>query len=55
MMDHTINEVKEFAEATDASGRKKLIDALRDVSYSLETPDDTLQRIMFLVKRKQSQ
>ena len=42
-------EVKRLASSSDESGRKKIIDSLREISYSIETPDDTLQRLTYTV------
>ena len=48
-MEAVMNQAKRLAETVSEKERKKLIDGLRDLSYSLETPDDTIQRIMFRV------
>ena len=50
-MDALVAQVQSLAKAADATGRKKLIDTLRDLSYSIETPYDTLQRFAGLVSR----
>jgi demethylsterigmatocystin 6-O-methyltransferase len=44
-MDSVIAQVKSVAATADDTARKQIIVALRDLSYSLETPDDTIQRI----------
>lgn len=44
-MDQMLEQVRHFASTTDKAGRKRLALALRDVSYALETPDDTTARI----------
>ena len=49
-MEAIIEQAKRLAGKVSEQERKKLIDALRDLSYSLETPDDTMQRIMYLVR-----
>lgn len=48
-MDKLISHVKAEAANADEAGRKKLIDDLRDLSIELETPWDSMQRIMYLV------
>jgi demethylsterigmatocystin 6-O-methyltransferase len=48
-MDEVINQVTHLASTADEATRKKLIVTLRDLAYSIESPDDTMQRIMFLV------
>lgn len=48
-MEEITNTVTRLAKDVDEEGRKKLADGLRDLSFSLETPHDTLQRIMFMV------
>ena len=48
-MEAIIDQAKGLAKNASEQERKKLIDALRDLSYSLETPDDTMQRIMYMV------
>lgn len=48
-METITTQVKNLASTANEAARKKMIDQLRDLSYSLESPDDTLQRIMYLV------
>jgi demethylsterigmatocystin 6-O-methyltransferase len=48
-MEALISHVKATANKADESGRKKIIDGLRDLAYSIESPEDTMQRIMFQV------
>ena len=48
-MEAIIDQAKRLAGNVSEQERKKLIDGLRDLSYSLETPDDTMQRIMYMV------
>ena len=48
-MEDLMDEAKRLAENVNEQERKKLIDGLRDLSYSIETPDDTMNRIMYLV------
>jgi demethylsterigmatocystin 6-O-methyltransferase len=42
-------QAREFVESADEAGRKQLLDELRNLSYSMESPQDTAQRIMYLV------
>ena len=49
-MDNLLSLAKAIAKDADEAGRKKLLDTLRDVAYSIESPEDTIQRIMFLGK-----
>ena len=48
-MEAVIDQAKRVASNVNEVERKKLIDGLRDLSYSLEAPDDTMQRVMYLV------
>jgi demethylsterigmatocystin 6-O-methyltransferase len=50
-MEAIIDQAKRVASNANENERKKIIDDLRDLSYSLETPDDTSQRIMYLVSK----
>ncbi|KAF7891941.1 hypothetical protein EAF00_008243 [Botryotinia globosa] len=43
-MDATTAQIQKLAANTDKVARKKLIDTLRNLQYSIETPHDTLQR-----------
>ena len=38
-----------LADKTDLTARRDLIDGLRKMANDLEAPDDTLQRLMYLV------
>lgn len=49
-MDAIITQVHDLAKTADEAGRKKILDSLRDLSYSLETREDTAQRVMYQVK-----
>jgi demethylsterigmatocystin 6-O-methyltransferase len=42
-------QVKADAATADEAGRKKLMNSLRDLQYSLEKPEDTMQRVIHLV------
>ena len=48
-MDAIIAQVHDLAASADEGGRKQLIDSLRTLQYSIETPYDTLQRFAGLV------
>lgn len=48
-MDAVLTQIQALAAAMDDAGRKKLVVALRDAAFALETPDDTMQRIYGLV------
>ena len=49
MMEGITNTIKQEASGADELVRRKLLDGLRDLSYSIETPNDTLHRIVTLV------
>ena len=40
-----VTRAQSLATTSDETGRKKILDTLCDVQYSLETPYDTLQRL----------
>lgn len=44
-MDQVLDQVRHFASKTDEAGRRRLALALRNLSYSLETAEDTTARI----------
>lgn len=48
-MEAIIDQVKHLFSSADEVARKKILVGLRDLMYAIESPDDTLQRIMFLV------
>ena len=50
-MEDVIISVRRLASNTDYAGRKEIYDQLQDLSQSIETPDDTLQRLMYMVGR----
>ncbi|ODQ74016.1 hypothetical protein LIPSTDRAFT_336413 [Lipomyces starkeyi NRRL Y-11557] len=47
-MDAFLAQAKALVKTADEAGRKKILDTLREVSYSLESPQDSAQRIMYL-------
>jgi demethylsterigmatocystin 6-O-methyltransferase len=42
-------EIQQSAAAADEAGRKEILNALRDLQYSIEKPEDTMQRVIHLV------
>ena len=48
-MESVIAQVKQLAATANEAARKEIMDQLRELSNSLETPDETLQRMMYLV------
>jgi len=48
-MEAILDQVKHFTKTADEAARQKLIVGLRDLAYAIESPDDTMQRIMFAV------
>ena len=49
-MDKLLAQVKHDASTGDEAARKKLLQGLRDLAFSIETPEDTIQRVMFEVE-----
>ena len=49
-MDAFIAQAKALVRTVDEAGRKQMLDALRDVSYSLESAQDSANRIMYMVQ-----
>lgn len=49
-MENFLSLAKAIAKNADEADRKKVLDTLRDVAYSIESPEDTIQRIMFSVR-----
>ncbi|MCJ1400195.1 hypothetical protein MMC11_003399 [Xylographa trunciseda] len=47
-MDEALAHLKSLASTADKTARKKLLDSLRDLELSLETPIDTINRIAYL-------
>lgn len=48
-MESLITKIQQEAASASYVDRKKLLDSLRDLQYSIETPEDTMQRILHLV------
>jgi demethylsterigmatocystin 6-O-methyltransferase len=51
-MDRIAEQVRALARGADNTTRKTILDSLRDLSLSLETPHDTLQRICYTVRTR---
>ncbi|OCK85027.1 S-adenosyl-L-methionine-dependent methyltransferase [Lepidopterella palustris CBS 459.81] len=45
-MEKIAAEVRELVSTADDAGRRELLKSLRELQYSLETPDDTLKRMI---------
>lgn len=48
-MEEVVDQVRSLAGSVDEAGRSRILDQLRELAYSLELPDETMNRIMFLV------
>ena len=48
-MEEVVNSVQRLASNATQIGRRNIIDRLQELCYSIETPDDTLTRLMFMV------
>lgn len=48
-MDAIVKQIKNLASTADEAERKQIAVSLREVSDSLETPLDTIQRLVYLV------
>ena len=48
-MESALQAVRDLAKTADEATRKKIILALRDLAYSIESSDDTMGRILFSV------
>jgi 20S proteasome alpha/beta subunit len=48
-MDVIIAQVENLAKIADETGRRKMIESLRNVQYAIETPNDMLCRFCGLV------
>ena len=49
-MEALTKHVEDLAATADAAARQNLLVELRDLAYSIEDPDDTLERIRYLVR-----
>ena len=48
-METVISIVRDLSESANEADRKDIILALRDLAHSIESPDDTMGRILFIV------
>ena len=53
-MEEALAEVKRLATSSGERTRNKIVDSLRNTLYSIESQEEILDRIMFLVRQKQS-
>lgn len=53
-MDALVEQVRSLAQNSDEKGRKAILDSLQSLRNSIETPDDTIQRFTFYVRRLRS-
>ena len=44
-----VESVNSFAQTADEAGRKKIVDTLQSICWSVETPYDSMQRLMYSV------
>ncbi|KAK9583565.1 hypothetical protein V6Z96_007812 [Aspergillus fumigatus] len=47
-MESLIAKIQQEAASASYVGRKKLLDTLRDLQYSIETPEDAMQRVIHM-------
>lgn len=47
-MEALVDHVKTLAKSCDAKTRREMLDQLQSLCHSIESPDDTIQRISFL-------
>lgn len=48
-MESLLTQIKTLAANADNAGRKKIIQSLQELCYEIETPQDSMQRIIYLV------
>ena len=48
-MEEVVNSVQHLASSASKIGRKNIFDRLQELCYSIEIPNDTLARLMFVV------
>lgn len=51
-MEPLISSVQQLAEQADEAQRKKLIDTLNGLALSIESPQDMMQRLLYMVGLK---
>jgi hypothetical protein len=49
-MDSIVAQVKSLAATADEAGRQKVLDALRELQFSLESHQESAERIFHLVR-----
>ena len=52
-MEDAVAEIQRLAGLSGEETRNKIVNSLRNTLYSIESQDETLDRIMFLVRLKQ--
>ena len=50
-VDALLQEVKNQARTGDDNVRRTILDKLSETAYSIELPEDTMQRVLYLVSR----
>lgn len=53
-MDAVVEQVRSLAQNSDEKVRKSILDTLQSLRNSIETPDDTVQRFTFYVRKLNS-
>lgn len=48
-MEDILAQIKALASDADDVGRKRILQSLQELSYAIETPQDSMQRILYLV------
>lgn len=49
-MEPLISSVQQMAQKADEAQRKRLIDTLNGLALSIESPQDLMQRLLYLVR-----
>ena len=49
-MEQALDRVRQLSSSTDAAARKKLTVMLRDLAYSMEEANNTIDRISYMVE-----
>jgi hypothetical protein len=49
VLETAIEEVQKVAQTINEGSRRRTIDKLRDLQYALETPEETMQRLIYAV------
>ena len=50
-MDPLLEQLKAKAKLADSTGRRAILDQLRELAYSIEAPEDTMKRILCQVSQ----